>query len=90
MSPFLIVNRTGGGKYIKEMLDQVQASVSLSPGESVNPSLDDLAHILYTSGATGKPKGVMLTNRAAISLVDWCSETFVPDYNDRYSSHAPF
>jgi hypothetical protein len=33
MSPFLIVNRTGGGKYIKEMLDQVQASVSLTGRE---------------------------------------------------------
>jgi L-proline---[L-prolyl-carrier protein] ligase len=84
------VNRTGGGKYIKDMLDQVQASVSISPGESVNPSLDDLAYILYTFGSTSKPKGVLLTNRAAISFVDWCSETFVPDYNDRYSSRAPF
>jgi len=32
----------------------------------------------------------MLTNRAAISFVDWCSETFGPDSNDRFSSHAPF
>jgi amino acid adenylation domain-containing protein len=87
---FLILNRTGGGKYIKELLDLAQANMSISPGESVDPSLDDLAYILYTSGSTGKPKGVMLTNRAAVSFVDWCSEAFGPDPNDRFSSHAPF
>jgi amino acid adenylation domain-containing protein len=90
ISRFLILSRTGGGKYIKEILDQAQASIPISSGDNVNPSLDDLAYILYTSGSTGKPKGVMLTNRAAISFVNWCSEAFGPDSNDRFSSHAPF
>ena len=86
----MIVERTGGGQYIKEMLDRAPASMPTSPGVSTNPSLDDLAYILYTSGSTGKPKGVMLTHRAAISFVDWCSETFEPQPQDRFSSHAPF
>ena len=89
-SRFLRLNGTGGGKYLKEMLDQAQANIPISSGESVNPSLDDLAYILYTSGSTGKPKGVMLTNRAAISFVDWCSDAFEPKSDDRFSSHAPF
>ena len=88
-SELLILKQTGGGKYLKEMLDQAQVSAPISPIDIATPSLDDLAYILYTSGSTGKPKGVMLTHRAAISFVDWCSEIFKPHPDDRFSSHAP-
>jgi len=58
--------------------------------DTVRSGAEDLAYILYTSGSTGKPKGVMLSHENAVSFVDWCSETFAPRADDRFSSHAPF
>ncbi len=60
-----------------------------APTTGMGPEADDLAAIVYTSGTTGKPKGVMLTHRNVVSDVKAVLERIAPTVDDVFLSFLP-
>ncbi|SHJ37766.1 amino acid adenylation domain-containing protein [Pseudozobellia thermophila] len=58
-------------------------------GQNVNVLANDLALILYTSGSTGVPKGIMHTHSSVLSLAQIMAHTFDLGPDDIIGNPAP-
>ncbi|HEX7891320.1 MAG TPA: long-chain fatty acid--CoA ligase [Ramlibacter sp.] len=65
--------------------DAAAKSVARPPA----PTEDDLAGMVYTSGTTGKPKGVMLTHRNVVANVQGVLQRVVARTDDVFLSFLP-
>jgi len=64
---------------------------SLEPTPPTLPSVSsvhELAYVMFTSGSTGQPKGVMIRRRAVSALVQWTAEAFQPTPSDRWGQFS--
>lgn len=59
------------------------------PAPAVERGPDDLAHLYYTSGTTGKPKGVMLTHRNVRTHSEWAVDELGLRRDDVWGHIAP-
>ncbi len=80
-----------GGTSIVRLMGQGAASIGEVPIERFRGRVEeeDLASLIYTSGATGDPKGVMLSHRNLISNVLACGEIFDLSADDLAISLLP-
>ena len=87
----VLVGREPGGAGLPcPVIDYEEATSGPDLTDPAVPVIDqDLAYILYTSGSTGAPKGVMLTHRNALTFVEWAARTIGVGPEDRVSNHAP-
>jgi long-chain acyl-CoA synthetase len=73
---------------LQDWLNEAEGNAAPAPF-SQGPEAQDMAAIVYTSGTTGKPKGVMLSHQNVLSDVKAVLGRVVPTQDDVFLSFLP-
>jgi amino acid adenylation domain-containing protein/non-ribosomal peptide synthase protein (TIGR01720 family) len=90
----LIDERTSHPLINLEVIAVDQANPPWMNADSTNPvvsvSPDNLAYLLYTSGSTGEPKGVMNRHQGLLNRLLWTQEAYPLTPDDRVLQKTPY
>lgn len=70
---------------------RVVAELDALPSTPVPPRVSpgDAAYVMYTSGSTGEPKGVVVPHAGVVNRLAWAQHTFALDPDDRVLQKTP-
>ncbi|MBN3526500.1 non-ribosomal peptide synthetase [Paenibacillus apiarius] len=86
-------DRIDFGGIVMDILDIQPVSMEgmkAGSGERIRNHPDNLAYVVYTSGSTGQPKGVMIEHKALLNLCRWHIDRFEVTASDRATKYAGF
>ncbi|MGJ8518142.1 amino acid adenylation domain-containing protein [Carnimonas bestiolae] len=74
---------------IDAVADQITASSALDDQWLPERSPNDAAYVLFTSGSTGEPKGVLVEHRAIVNRIQWMQAAYPIAAGDRVLQKTP-
>jgi len=82
-----IINLDGS---LKPINSKTEEEVLSSSHKDLNLNIlnEDLAYIMYTSGTTGRPKGIMHTHRSGLDYARFSAELYDIKPSDVFASHS--
>ncbi len=84
------IRRIAGTRDIKLYEDLVNAEADMEKVSGIRSRIKDtdILYVMFTSGSTGIPKGVMIDHRAVIDFTDWISECYRFDEETVFAGQA--
>ncbi|HTK11264.1 MAG TPA: amino acid adenylation domain-containing protein, partial [Ktedonobacteraceae bacterium] len=72
---------------LEALWPQLQALPTCNPTCSILPA--HLAYVLFTSGSTGLPKGVMIPHQGLVNYLSWATSAYQADAGNGSPIHSP-